>query len=345
MFRSLELKNFQSHKDTRLEFGPGVNVIIGTSDSGKSSIFRGLRWVMYNRPLGDAFCSHWAGKEATSVTLEMDNNTITRSRENNKQRYLLDGLDLTAFKTDVPEEVSQALNIDSVNFEQQFDRPFLLDNSPGEVAQYFNKIAHLEKIDISLKQLHQRNRANNQIKVELETRKKETEEELKKYAGLEALDSRLVVLERMEENNTKTGEHIVGLNEMIEQLISLSKSLMYEKEVTQAYNVVEECLLLASERNALNEQIYAIKEVEEQLTDDKGIDVVLTRIETTLEMEEQHSVLTNVSRELKSFIREIDTTNKDIVKAENRIKETEATLKQRMPSTCPLCGSNIKEEK
>ena len=195
MFKSLELKNFQSHKDTRLDFGPGVNVIIGTSDSGKSSIFRGLRWLMYNRPLGDSFCSHWAKKEATSITLEMDNNTITRSRENNKQKYLLDGLELTAFKTDVPDEVSQALNIDSVNFEQQFDRPFLLDNSPGEVAQYFNKIAHLEKIDLSLKQLHQKNRVNNQLKVELATRKKETEEELKKYTGLETLDSKLAVLE------------------------------------------------------------------------------------------------------------------------------------------------------
>ena len=52
MIKSVELKNFQSHNQSRLEFCDGVNIIVGASDSGKSAILRGLFWVLYNNPNG-----------------------------------------------------------------------------------------------------------------------------------------------------------------------------------------------------------------------------------------------------------------------------------------------------
>lgn len=71
MIRSIHLQNLQSHKDTKLEFSDGVNVIVGSSDSGKSAILRGLGWVATNRPAGDEFRSDWAGKENTSVSIQL----------------------------------------------------------------------------------------------------------------------------------------------------------------------------------------------------------------------------------------------------------------------------------
>ncbi|MCK9524299.1 MAG: AAA family ATPase, partial [Limnochordia bacterium] len=38
MIEKLTLKNFQSHKHSELEFAPGLNAIIGQSDSGKSAL-------------------------------------------------------------------------------------------------------------------------------------------------------------------------------------------------------------------------------------------------------------------------------------------------------------------
>jgi exonuclease SbcC len=46
--QKLKIKNFQSHHDTEIEFGPGINVITGTSDAGKTSILRAIMFVLYN---------------------------------------------------------------------------------------------------------------------------------------------------------------------------------------------------------------------------------------------------------------------------------------------------------
>ena len=61
MIRKLNIQNIQSHKNTELEFSPGINAIVGSSNNGKSAILRALYWVRYNRPLGiDNLLSHWA---------------------------------------------------------------------------------------------------------------------------------------------------------------------------------------------------------------------------------------------------------------------------------------------
>lgn len=49
MLRKLHIKNFESHKDTIIEFNNGFNVFTGNSDKGKSSIIRALSAVCYNK--------------------------------------------------------------------------------------------------------------------------------------------------------------------------------------------------------------------------------------------------------------------------------------------------------
>ena len=38
MIKSIQLKNFQSHRDTTLRLSPGVNVIVGDPQNGKTAI-------------------------------------------------------------------------------------------------------------------------------------------------------------------------------------------------------------------------------------------------------------------------------------------------------------------
>ena len=144
MIKSIEIKNFQSHKDTKLDFLPGVNIIVGTSDSGKTVIIRALKWVAKNRPSGDAFRSNWGGD--TEVVLKVDDTKVIRRRTKTKNEYQIEEMVLKVPKTDVPKEVEDVLNIDEINLQGQFDSSFLLSATSGEVANHFNKIANFEKI-------------------------------------------------------------------------------------------------------------------------------------------------------------------------------------------------------
>jgi len=147
MLKALTLTNFQSHKTSLLTFSPGVNVVIGPTDVGKSALIRSLSWIVHNRPSGDQFISH--GEKEVSATLEFDNVSITRSK-GQKNSYKLDDMELVGFGQDVPAEVSAAINMNELNIQYQHDGPFLLGESAGAVARTLNKIVNLDKIDESL---------------------------------------------------------------------------------------------------------------------------------------------------------------------------------------------------
>ena len=114
MIHQLHIKNFQSHKDTKLDFVEGVNVIVGTTDSGKTALLRALRWLFRNRPTGDEFRSWWGGD--TQVEVRLDDGEVMRQK-GNENLYYHRGVAYKAFGTDVPEEISKHLNIDEINLQ------------------------------------------------------------------------------------------------------------------------------------------------------------------------------------------------------------------------------------
>ena len=152
MLKKVAIKNFQIHKDTVLEFTEGMNVIAGSSDNGKSSIIRAIRWVLMNRPTGFAFHTHDA-KDDTAVCLVFgDNETVTRFKgEKNTGGYQYKTDTFAALRTDVPPEIGQVLNMEQINIQSQHDPYFLLQDSPGEVAKKLNVVAGLGIIGDTIK--------------------------------------------------------------------------------------------------------------------------------------------------------------------------------------------------
>ena len=151
MIKSIQISNFQSHADSYLEFDEGCNIIVGNSDSGKTAIIRALRWLVFHKPTGDEMRSHWGGK--TKVELFTDDAHVVKSKDK-EQEYVLGDTHFKAFKTDVPDEIVQALNLNSINLQSQLDAPFLLSETPGTVASHFNKVAKLDKIDTATQNIN-----------------------------------------------------------------------------------------------------------------------------------------------------------------------------------------------
>jgi DNA repair exonuclease SbcCD ATPase subunit len=162
VFSNLIIENYQSHEKSVLEFGPGVNVIVGTSNSGKTAILQALNWPLRNRPLGSSFVRN--GTEDASVLLSVKDvdgklSSVRRSRSKKDNYYMLNTngreSSFTSFGTDVPLEISQFLNITDLNIQEQLQPYFLVLDPPGQVAQYIRSISGLEEIDTVVSYIHQ----------------------------------------------------------------------------------------------------------------------------------------------------------------------------------------------
>jgi exonuclease SbcC len=166
---SVSLSNFQSHVETRLQFaGEGrLTVIVGPTDSGKTTIVRALKWVMYNQPAGTGFIR--AGAAASRVSIELASGLrVTRLRSASQNQYRLwlpkDGNDgeeqaFEGFGSSVPAEIQQALRVYPVaigdltllvNLAEQLDGPFLGRSVPSTLrAKVLGRLAGNEVLDVA----------------------------------------------------------------------------------------------------------------------------------------------------------------------------------------------------
>jgi len=160
VIQSITIKNRQSHDHTHLDLHEGVNLIVGSGDSGKSAILRSLFWPIYNTA-GDSQVSNWAKKigaksgkvaltDESSVTVTKPNGTLTRFRNEKENGYTVNGETLKAVGIGVPDQVASFFNLSDVNIARQHSPYFLIDLPGGQVSAYLNRVVRLEEIDAYL---------------------------------------------------------------------------------------------------------------------------------------------------------------------------------------------------
>lgn len=50
--QEVTIEGYQSHTNSTFRLSPGLTVITGPSDAGKTAIIRALRWFAFNEPTG-----------------------------------------------------------------------------------------------------------------------------------------------------------------------------------------------------------------------------------------------------------------------------------------------------
>ena len=353
MLKKLILENFQSHKHSEFDFDPGVNVIVGPSDSGKTAIIRALRWLVWNRPLGEAFIQH--GSKYCKVQLEIDGHELRREKErkNGKNVYFLDGSYFSAVRTEPPEDIRKVLNIDDINLQQQFDRPFLLDSSPGEVAQHFNKVAKLDMIDIGIKRVLQWTRKIQQNISIKEQQIQALESQLQKYDYLPLLEGRIQSLELMQNEmiaklnqKDKIKELYDLLSQVDRDMIELTKVTVLEKKIDSILEKVKEKKQKQEDLSTLKQLFQKLSAIEKQLMEqnnlvnaEKQINEILAKINLKKESKNQKDKLENLTYS-------ISETEQKFNKQTKTIKQLEETFYNLFPDDiCPLCGQKVKRRR
>jgi len=353
MIKSVSIKNFQSHRDTYLEFEKGINSIIGSSDSGKTAIIRALLWVFTNRPLGDSIISNWANEVEVRVRFSEDIEII-RKRNKDFNGYILKNrdkqLEFKAIGTDVPEEIKQVINMNSINIQKQFDSPFLLADTPGEVANTFNQVASLDIVGKCIKSCLSELRS---LKSEIGYNEKQIENletQLTEYEFIDKVEGLLAGLEQKEKKRQELEKRLERLSNLKETLVQVRDELkkykkieIFERKVNSLIELKKELEQTEQTLKNLENRMEELQRTNEDLKVLKGVDkgldsvgVYLDKLRELKELENRKVLLEKRAEEYTDLIAETKETTELL----SKLKKEFDSL---MPDICPLCGQLIKK--
>jgi exonuclease SbcC len=362
LIQSISLQNFQSHKKSILEFHKGINVITGPSNNGKSSVLRALYWTIYNRPSGDSYISHWNRDKndkpikSTKVTIINDNGTIERRKgfikADDKQKafngYIVNDNYLEAIGQDVPDEVTKLFNIDNVNIQKQMDAPFLLSESAGEVARFFNQTIRLDLIDKILAKAESKRREANKDKSRLENEQVQIEKEILEYSWLEDAEILADKIEIIENR----------INEKWEVLQELSKDI---SDYKQYDFMIDGCEVILSAAPIVNKIVLMQESLEQKIEKCERLQNLhddWIEQNTIITGTADFTLIDNLIEKIDDFRREIfdkvkvfealQESVEEYNRIENDIKDYVddiEKLEKQLPLTCPVCNQLLKGDK
>jgi DNA repair ATPase RecN len=344
---SIHLKNFQAHKDSFIEFCEGFNVITGSSDAGKSSIFRAEEWVRKNRPSGDDV-KNWDSKEDDPVVVKID--SVIKQRVKGKSSYKLNGTTFEAIKTDVPEEITKELNLSDINIQTQHDSYFLLTDSPGEVARKLNEIVGLDIIDKIYKNL---NSKANSTKRDIQTLDSEITNLHESLECLSYLDEAEKEIEELETlvNEFNSLDARINLAQTI--VDSLSKIKEEKNKLTPLINLkseAEEIISLCGQYNDCAEESEKIGNIVKSL---KDVNSSIVSEESWLLVKPLYEEINSLLKELSDCVKSTETALKlletyqsvtfSINEKERQIKDAKKQYEELLMEhkICPVCNQKI----
>jgi exonuclease SbcC len=245
--RKLIIENFQSHAYSELDLDDGLNVIVGASDQGKSSIIRALRWVLYNEPRGADFMR--VGANYVRVTLHTnDGYIVTRERTASKNRYQVispDGNEQVyeGFGNSVPQEVIAAHGVEKILLDEgeekmlhlgmQLDGPFLLSETGAVKAKAIGRLNGVHIIDAAhrdtardLSRLQQEERTCHDQLLALQ-------EELEQFDDLAYLENILLLVEEKQSRLQQLAGRLERLKRLRTARVETEKQLERAEQVLQ----------------------------------------------------------------------------------------------------------------
>ncbi|MQL51809.1 AAA family ATPase [Desulfofundulus thermobenzoicus] len=259
----LTVENFQSHRCTEIELAPGVTILVGESDAGKSAVIRALKWLFLNEPRGSGFVRQGASGCRVAVRYS-DGTGVERRKEGGRNVYTIKRPDSSedvyeGFGVSVPEEVANVTGVQRVeaggasfapNVAGQLDPPFLL-GEPGSVgAALLGLLSRADVFDAALKDtLADTARLRKEARV-LEDEIASLDVELEKYADLPRWEEALGEADRLlEEAGADSGRKVL-LEELFSDLEGAKASLMEAKKVLGAAAELDAAAALLAEADA-----------------------------------------------------------------------------------------------
>jgi exonuclease SbcC len=337
VIEKIQIQNFQKHERLRIQFDKRITTIVGPSDTGKSSVMRALYWLAFNKPRGFWFLRN--GAKSCSVKLWIDGHKLERRRSKSKNVYLLDGVELKAVGSDVPEEVQAVLNLKEENFQHQHDAPFWFSLTPGEVGKRLNAIIDLSIIDKSLTWLVSKvRRASTECDLLVEA----TERTKQELSDTEYVDEMTNDFNKVWNLNIDYEELCEKKQSLVETLqttnVAEQNSVRTTQQADQAYSIAKKATSLerlSSRYTVLKEVIEDAKDLDERSRlPEYGfprLEIAIKRARTALE---KRNRLTQLISNCVAYQEKLKRAKEQSVSAERYLEE-------RTQGVCPICGGKL----
>ena len=245
---SIRIKNFQNHEDTFLTFGPGLTVITGSSDCGKSAIYRAFMFVFENE---------WKsydvknGEKNTEITVIFKNGDYLKRTKGtvNEVEYQYFGKELVKhakFGSDLPKDVVEFIGYTPrtahayVPFANQEDKLFLINSTDTSIPKDISKLLRIDDLEQAGSLLNSEvNKISGDIKrvsAELES----TKTKLKPFENLDERIENLNSLKNLIQDYENLESDIDTLEEFIDVFYKAHKQYVECKNEKIKYEALEE---------------------------------------------------------------------------------------------------------
>lgn len=237
IFKNFQIQNFQSHKNSLIEFDPEVTAIVGLGNHGKSAVLKALVKVVRNEPNGSSFIRNLPEKvKLTTLTLQTeDKNTdtsytierkVSRSSSNAADNMYKaestagDSFEFTKFaRTGIPEEISNRIGVSlpqlfgdvefDLNFHIQKENDFLI-RGKGLSSIRSKVMSRITGVDVAQKAIQIERLKEKQYNQEVDRLREQKQKDTLELSKYVELDNYLALInvqfEKINELNSLQGD-------------------------------------------------------------------------------------------------------------------------------------------
>jgi exonuclease SbcC len=330
MLQRLRLKNFQTHKSLDLKLGQ-ITTIVGETDSGKSAILRGLKWLCLNEPKGNGFIQH--GQEEAVAKVLVDGKTVSRIRGKSNE-YRIGKQVYKSFNNKVPTPVADLLAVQAFNFQGQMDAPFWFDLSPGQVAQELNRIVNLDEIDRILSKAASRVRNSKAEMVVSQQRHEKASQAYQEFEWLPQAKAKWKSISACFERLENTRSDIDSLRRLVGRIRQHKRELRRLRELTTEGQIL---IGQAKQARKQSKRVDSLRLLTNELRISKQLTEMDLPVTSKLtESYKQAERTAEGTERLAAIVGKVQMTKDKLCQTEKQLQQLKGKLKKTVP-VCPTC--------
>lgn len=347
----VKVKDFNCIKEAEFQFNPGLTILQGESNGGKSSVFRAIENTIFNQS-GTGNVQH--GKQFYIVGIENNDHKVVFKKGKAGGVYKVDGVEYSKVGVGQLDQVAEALGIREtvlagekirLNFWSQMGYPFLLDRSPGQLYKFIVDSSESESLSSVLKDISKDIKDTNAAIVtndsKLDLLKNQLDSVEGKLRGAEQAEEvcKEIIAMDSEYNSISLIEtEVQGFNHTSDEILCLHNSLLVipnldTSTLDVAYNDYQSVAVVQdyqAKMSEINDDQIRLSNIDSKLSILKSIDSIdISELE----------ILDSLVKEYRDLVQDIHNSEQQLLSIDTNILELDEQLKEF--KVCPLCGKEL----